>query len=252
MKASLQSLIERNQEVNFANFERIQQLIDEQESTLVEKQNSMQQFANCLEQILMTLKESDLVEIAPYSALVVITPFDDALFKCTPDRDDYSKSEYQVIARNKRNDDRLISSKGQLRGAPAEVSEQHQLRGIKPKQRLVAKISSFKGPRQLSSEQEADLKKLVDFIGLVRSNDEATLHQGSDVDSRWKERSAQQLPAQRHVQEKMQSQRGSARPSQIGREPLIGLRPPVHRQFASENAVRQPEPDQQPRGRVAA
>ena len=86
----------------------------------------------------MTLKESDLVEIAPYSALAVITPFDDALFKCTPDRDDYSKSEYQVIARNKRNDDRLISSKGQLRGAPAEVSEQHQLRGIKPKQRLVA------------------------------------------------------------------------------------------------------------------
>lgn len=42
MKASLQSLIERNQEVNFANFERIQQLIDEQESTMVEKQNSMQ------------------------------------------------------------------------------------------------------------------------------------------------------------------------------------------------------------------
>ena len=138
MKASLQSLIERNQEVNFANFERIQQLIDEQESTMVEKQNSMQQFANCLEQILMTLKESDLVEIVPYSSLVVITPFDDALFKCTPGRDDYSKSEYQVIARNKRNDDRLISSKGQLRGPPAEVSEQHQLRGIKPKQRLVA------------------------------------------------------------------------------------------------------------------
>lgn len=42
---------------------------------------------------MIKLKESDLVMIAPYSALVVITPFDDVLFKRKPERDDYSNSE---------------------------------------------------------------------------------------------------------------------------------------------------------------
>jgi len=44
----------------------------------------MHQFANCLEQLLMTLKESDLLNICPYSSLVVIAPIDDEFFKWTP------------------------------------------------------------------------------------------------------------------------------------------------------------------------
>ena len=38
---------------------------------------------------------------------------------------------------------------------------------------------------------------MIEFIELVRSNNEQTLHQGCDVDSRWLERPAEQLIAYR-------------------------------------------------------
>ena len=52
---------------------------------MIEKQNQMHQFANCLEQLLVTMKDTNLVEVCPYSDLLAITPTDDEFFKLTPE-----------------------------------------------------------------------------------------------------------------------------------------------------------------------
>jgi hypothetical protein len=49
MQEGLQALIEKNQQSNFENFERIQEFIDDQERKMVDKQGMMNDHANCLE-----------------------------------------------------------------------------------------------------------------------------------------------------------------------------------------------------------
>jgi len=47
----------------------------------------------------------------------------------------------------------------------------------------------------IPNKKERDqLQRLLDFIKRVRSNNENTLHQGWDIDSRWEERSAHEVP----------------------------------------------------------
>lgn len=93
MKRKLTALQEENQQLNFANFERIQELIDNQENKMIEKQNLMHMHANCLELILTILKESSLVDICPYSSLINITPIDDEFFQMIPQGRKDVKSE---------------------------------------------------------------------------------------------------------------------------------------------------------------
>ena len=84
MKARLTVLIEANQNENFAKFERIQELIDEQEVKMLEKQSQMHEHANCLEMLLKILVEADhLNDICPYSQLVNMTPIKDEYFTWT-------------------------------------------------------------------------------------------------------------------------------------------------------------------------
>ena len=71
--------------------------MDEQESKMIEKQNQMHDHANCLEQVLNILKETNLVDTFPYSQLVKITPIEDEFFKWTPGGNAYThKSDEEV------------------------------------------------------------------------------------------------------------------------------------------------------------
>lgn len=77
MKARLANLFEANQKQNMANFERIHELIDEQETKIMEIQDEMRDHTNCLVQILELLKDSNgLTNVCPYASLVNITPVD--------------------------------------------------------------------------------------------------------------------------------------------------------------------------------
>ena len=84
MKQRLQVLIEKNQEENFAKFERIQELIDEQEAKHLEKQAQMHEHANCLEMLLKILSESDhMNSFCRYADILKVTPVKDDYFSWT-------------------------------------------------------------------------------------------------------------------------------------------------------------------------
>ena len=84
LKTKLQTLIESNQNENFSKFERIQELIDEQEEKMLEKQSQMHEHANCLEMLLKILAESDHLNTScRYSEILKVTPVKDDYFTWT-------------------------------------------------------------------------------------------------------------------------------------------------------------------------
>ena len=84
MKERLKVLIEKNQEDNFAKFELIQELIDDQEAKHNEKQSQMLEHANCLEMLLKILADKNHVNrFCRYADILKVTPVKDEYFTWT-------------------------------------------------------------------------------------------------------------------------------------------------------------------------
>mmetsp|Transcript_3267 Transcript_3267/g.4400 ORF Transcript_3267/g.4400 Transcript_3267/m.4400 type:complete len:143 (-) Transcript_3267:400-828(-) len=142
---------------------------------MIEKQNQMHQFANCLEQLLVTLKESDLLDVCTYTSLVEITPIDDEFFKLTPGGRCFTlKSDDSIIMRRGQ---RQQNSLNELLISDSKMHYSNdRRRRDRPKVDLKGKLNEYIGAREISRKQQEELKKLIQFIELVRSNNEQTLH----------------------------------------------------------------------------
>ena len=124
MKGRLQALRKKNQNVNFSNYERINETMDEQEVKMLEKQSMLHEHANSLETLIGMLNdpnEPNLKDICPYNELLKITPLKDDFFTWTPTgRPPSARSEH-----NSARQDRVDKDQKLIRLSPRKQGQQH-------------------------------------------------------------------------------------------------------------------------------
>ena len=159
---------------------------------MIEKQNLLHQHADCLEQLLENLAETNLQDICPYSELLKLTPLKDEFLSFTPNT---PQNNNESVSNGPRPSNQLPlkSLAGQ------EKEEQGPDQKSWPRQRRFPLKQDFEQNKDsiqvtLNRKQAEQLQKLYDYVDQVRNLKENAPYTGSDMESRCVERAVKNVP----------------------------------------------------------